>query len=1075
MAINLGQLFVKLGVDYSEWETGLTKQAYNVQQFARQTEKEFKSIANSISFVSGTLGLFGTQGLAISQVFLTMGRAASTATKSIASMSGPLGMLAGPLAGIGVGILSAAAGLTALALHTANAAARTQQLAMATGLHASTLAALTPLAKAYGVDQDYLARAIERMEKNALAAAKSGHLMSNGFTDLGINAKQFVQLPIEQKLVILSEKFQHLGSQGHKTAIAIEIFGRAGAAMVPFLEMGPKKLEEWIGLAKRVGAALGDDFYAGALKLKEEGAKMEMVWTGFANTMTSAVLPVMLHLAAAFTDSIRSGAGLTSFAETLGKGLVGVAKIAAYVVFQLQDFYIALQKIRLFAQGMSVSGVGTGFEQGADDSDKGKTARDKQWDAVKRQEADALITRQKVMESLDKAIKFGGEGGGGAKPVADPKFASAMEAIRAEIQKLETAASKARAEGLGLGEAFGPKVWAEATAAAKAFIENLETQLEKMLGYKVKIGPIDTAKIFNAELAEKIQAASKMTLVNAEKEVRAIQEQVAALRAKNEADEQGGRFGRVTVGAPGRVSVIREQVRDLQSAYEEAIRRGDSNAKDQAQENLRRGFVELAQALKLNGELSAQQAKEFVRGEVEKVSALAKTRAEIEDIEAALKNGALKAEERAAVEQGLILKKIDLKAKEFAAQPEIKAFAARQADMQEAFSQEDTLFAKKNEVASKEQTIFQRNLDQTKRQFELDNRRLLNRARESDQTRELTKIWDDAALKVGTFGEKARAVFNELKMEGDRLGEKIAGAFKTAIEGWENSLAHFIVTGQGSLRQVFAQFEETIVKGVIAKGIGKIAGTIAPHLPGPLGKIAEKIGFGKRDGSDAAHALFVTMTSGIPGVGGGSITDILKDIPLIGGKDTPVGRAAGGLGSLFSGGATKAAAEATKVGAGTAGAGASAGVTASLRKQADAASQAGMAGIWASLSWIPIVGPALATGFGGIMLGEMAAAKAIAMLATGGDVTPGRTYLIGERGPELFRSGSGGHVFPNSTIASLNRSGGGGGDTHFTFAPVVQSFDANGVDAVLAEHGAKFVEHMDSHVRKSNWRGQPEG
>lgn len=46
--------------------------------------------------------------------------------------------------------------------------------------------------------------------------------------------------------------------------------------------------------------------------------------------------------------------------------------------------------------------------------------------------------------------------------------------------------------------------------------------------------------------------------------------------------------------------------------------------------------------------------------------------------------------------------------------------------------------------------------------------------------------------------------------------------------------------------------------------------------------------------------------------------------------------------------------------------------------------------------------------------------------ATGGPVSGGRTYLVGERGPEIVTMGASGFVTPN------NRLGGGGGDTYVT-------------------------------------------
>ncbi len=78
---------------------------------------------------------------------------------------------------------------------------------------------------------------------------------------------------------------------------------------------------------------------------------------------------------------------------------------------------------------------------------------------------------------------------------------------------------------------------------------------------------------------------------------------------------------------------------------------------------------------------------------------------------------------------------------------------------------------------------------------------------------------------------------------------------------------------------------------------------------------------------------------------------------------------------------------------------------------------------------------ALIAGLGLIAVG--AAVKGIASKglagarALGGPVNAGRTYLVGERGPELFTPGISGGIVPNNRMGSLGGSFGGGGVTEF--------------------------------------------
>ena len=94
----------------------------------------------------------------------------------------------------------------------------------------------------------------------------------------------------------------------------------------------------------------------------------------------------------------------------------------------------------------------------------------------------------------------------------------------------------------------------------------------------------------------------------------------------------------------------------------------------------------------------------------------------------------------------------------------------------------------------------------------------------------------------------------------------------------------------------------------------------------------------------------------------------------------------------------------------------------------------GAQGAYASLSTIPVVGPALGIAAAVAAIGAgMARVSAIRgteyqARAAGGSVLGGQPYLVGERGPELIiPHGSGGTVIPNNRLAS---SMGGGGPVY---------------------------------------------
>jgi hypothetical protein len=93
--------------------------------------------------------------------------------------------------------------------------------------------------------------------------------------------------------------------------------------------------------------------------------------------------------------------------------------------------------------------------------------------------------------------------------------------------------------------------------------------------------------------------------------------------------------------------------------------------------------------------------------------------------------------------------------------------------------------------------------------------------------------------------------------------------------------------------------------------------------------------------------------------------------------------------------------------------------------------------------------------------------------ATGGPVFGNKTYMVGERGPELFVPHSSGSIIPNHTLAAMGGGGGGAqGGGSYTHAPVYR-IDARGAQAGVADQIIAAIEQYDKTLpRRLNGRLQ---
>lgn len=355
----------------------------------------------------------------------------------------------------------------------------------------------------------------------------------------------------------------------------------------------------------------------------------------------------------------------------------------------------------------------------------------------------------------------------------------------------------------------------------------------------------------------------------------------------------------------------------------------------------------------------------------------------------------------------------------------------------------------------------------------------------------LIKQWDDAAMKVGTFGEKFQAVMNEVALKGQQAAQQMAQSWITAIDGINSNIGKLLTGQKTDFGKVFQNLAEQQTKGQLEQIEGTIGGHFGIKIPG-LG------GAGKPDGSQS-NPLNVKIVGGQSPAAGGhgeSAAPGATGNPIAPTATSTLASFLAAFGGFRAGGGTTDRGKSYVVGengpelfqSSTAGQivpaggsgwtfnpraayaqpyeayerwlhrGASSGTLQSLltlgtglffkkllpglfgSKQPTPASTATSiggagtlegggfgAGIGAGSSSIPSGGleMAMIPNFGGFM-------------AEGGDLTPGKRYIVGENGPEMLS-------IPQRGAVTSNRDMRGGGATYENHN-VRQEFHYHGTD-----------------------------
>jgi hypothetical protein len=220
---------------------------------------------------------------------------------------------------IGAGLAGAAAALTALTSKSIEAAGNFAEMSQKVGVSVESLSTLAFVAKQSGVDVDALQSGLVKLSKNASDAAQGVGSALNSFKALGIEVKNADgSLKDSDKLLSeIADQMAKYEDGANKTAIAVGIFGKAGAEMIPMLNESSEGIRRLQEQARALGLELSTET---AQQAEEFGDKLEVIGslaTGLGNQIMEAVLPALSGLAGAMVEGATAGEKFESVARSV--------------------------------------------------------------------------------------------------------------------------------------------------------------------------------------------------------------------------------------------------------------------------------------------------------------------------------------------------------------------------------------------------------------------------------------------------------------------------------------------------------------------------------------------------------------------------------------------------------------------------------------------------------------------------------------------------------------------------------------------------------------------------------------
>ena len=237
----------------------------------------------------------------------------------------------GYLAAIGVG---AFAGYISSAIE---AASRLQDLSVQTGISAQTLSALDFAAQQSGTNIESVAKSLQKMGAHMYDAANGGKESAAAFAALGLSVTDSngSLKTTDAMMMEVADKIAGMSNETEIGAIALKLFGKSGADMVPLLKEGSDGIQALMQQAADLGLVVSDQTAAAMEALGDKLEAVKISGTGTARQLAANLTPAITVVADMFLEGSKKGGMFYSVIGVLGDGLriltsIGIGVVAAF-------------------------------------------------------------------------------------------------------------------------------------------------------------------------------------------------------------------------------------------------------------------------------------------------------------------------------------------------------------------------------------------------------------------------------------------------------------------------------------------------------------------------------------------------------------------------------------------------------------------------------------------------------------------------------------------------------------------------------------------------------------------------
>ena len=208
-----------------------------------------------------------------------------------------------------------------------DAADETSKLAQKAGIAVNQVAGLQLAFRQSGLEAGALQTSMSKL--SVAIAGGNDALIAMGIQTKSTNG---TLKSTRQVLGEVADKFAGYQDGAAKTALAVQIFGKSGADLIPLLNGGSEALDQFDDMARKLGLTLDDETAKNAEKFNDTVDLMGQGLVGIGRQIAAQILPTLTNLADQFFTTMTEGDRLKRIADALGFGLKALYSVAILVI-----------------------------------------------------------------------------------------------------------------------------------------------------------------------------------------------------------------------------------------------------------------------------------------------------------------------------------------------------------------------------------------------------------------------------------------------------------------------------------------------------------------------------------------------------------------------------------------------------------------------------------------------------------------------------------------------------------------------------------------------------------------------